>query len=206
MECCPDAKKHVVAPMPHHAIRPPLHSFELPRFSLCHTLVSGQVFRFRCEGDWFRVQTRDMVFRVRQRGKRLDWEGSRGVNARFIRGFFALDEDLGAVEDGLAREPQLAPLVRRCSGLRLIRVGTGSFSVSEKVPVPSSGFASVRLRWAQCRGTGSFSAAEKQPVPCRVQHSHNPEQDRAIVRGVRPDISMGRRDAVCLPGPGRLAR
>lgn len=89
-----------------------------PDFNLAHTLDSGQFFRYRFEDGWFWLVTRRKVFRVRQEGDRLDYEGA---SARFVNRFFALDEDYGRIKHELGKDPTLAAAIKRYPGLRIIR-------------------------------------------------------------------------------------
>lgn len=80
------------------------------------TLESGQFFRWHPQGDGFCVMTHGRSFFVAERdgGLRV-----RGTSATFARKFFALDHDLPAIRETLARDPKLRSAVR--PGLRILR-------------------------------------------------------------------------------------
>lgn len=95
-----------------------MQSLDAPWFSLRHTLESGQYFRWRRLGEGYEVIRRDRVFRVRQEGDRLRFEGA---DAGFIRHFFALDHDLPAIHAALGDDPVLRGPLERYRGLRILR-------------------------------------------------------------------------------------
>ncbi len=87
-------------------------------FSLAHTLDSGQFFRYHLHEGWYYIVTRDKVFRIRQEGNVLYFEG---VSARFVRHFFGLDEDYSRILRKLSKDAALASAIKAYPGLRLIR-------------------------------------------------------------------------------------
>jgi N-glycosylase/DNA lyase len=87
-------------------------------FSLRHTLECGQFFRWRRDGDGYRIQTADRFFTARQSGARLYFAGE---DALFVRHFFSLDEDLRAIRARIDRDPQIREALDRYWGLRIIR-------------------------------------------------------------------------------------
>jgi len=93
-------------------------SLPCPWFSLRHTLESGQFFRWRRRGEGYEVSLRDRVVAVRQEGDALRFEGA---DAETLRRFFALDHDLPAIHEALARDPILRGPLERFRGLRILR-------------------------------------------------------------------------------------
>jgi len=61
--------------------------------------------------------TRDKVFRVRQEGGNLDFEGA---SARFVSRFFGLDKDYAGITRKLSKDPALAIAIRKYPGLRIL--------------------------------------------------------------------------------------
>lgn len=87
-------------------------------FSLRHTLECGQFFRWRRDGDQYRVQSGARVFTASQSGSRLYFAGE---DALFIRHFFGLDDDLREIRGRIDRDPQIREALNRFWGLRIIR-------------------------------------------------------------------------------------
>jgi N-glycosylase/DNA lyase len=87
-------------------------------FSLKHTLDSGQFFRYDVHEGWHYLMTRDKVFRARQQGNQLEFEGA---SARFVKHFFGLDEDYVRIEGILGKDAVLRNAFKKYHGLRIIR-------------------------------------------------------------------------------------
>jgi N-glycosylase/DNA lyase len=88
-----------------------------PGLNLAHTLDSGQFFRYALHQDWYYIVTRDTVFRVRQEGGLLECDGA---SARFVKHFFALDQDYDSLTRQLRADPVLAAAMREYHGMRII--------------------------------------------------------------------------------------
>jgi N-glycosylase/DNA lyase len=91
---------------------------DVPRFDLSATLESGQFFRWRRAGDAFEIETHGRLFSARQQGDALHVEGA---DEAFAHSFFALDHDIAAIEEALARDPKLRPALDHAPGLRILR-------------------------------------------------------------------------------------
>jgi len=89
-----------------------------PLFNLDHTLDSGQVFRWRKDGEWWHGVVKDKAIRVRQVGSELETEGA---SEDFLRHYFRFDDDLEAIYRDIARDETIAAVIERFRGLRLIR-------------------------------------------------------------------------------------
>ncbi len=87
-------------------------------FSLVHTLDSGQFFRYFLHDSWYYIVSREKVFRVRQEGNKLFFEGASG---RFVRHFFGLDGNFLEIMHQLSKDPALRVAIKKYPGLRLIR-------------------------------------------------------------------------------------
>lgn len=87
-------------------------------FSLAHTLDSGQFFRYSLIDDWYYIVTRNKVFRVRQQGDVMEFEGA---SERLVRHFFGLDEDYAQIKRELGKDAVLAKAIKAYPGLRLLR-------------------------------------------------------------------------------------
>lgn len=85
-------------------------------FDLRATLESGQFFRWRPERAGFVVATHGQSFFAEECEDRLR---VRGTSKAFARRFFALDHDILAIHETLARDRALRPALR--PGLRILR-------------------------------------------------------------------------------------
>jgi N-glycosylase/DNA lyase len=88
-------------------------------FDLDATLACGQVFRWdrAADGWWYGVVGK-RVIKIRQEGDRLTYAG---VPASFIRNYFSLDTDLGAILAAIDTDPFIHACIRKKRGLRLVR-------------------------------------------------------------------------------------
>jgi N-glycosylase/DNA lyase len=88
-------------------------------FSLDRTLDCGQVFRWdRTSDGWWEGVVSDLIIRIRQDGNRLTYKGA---PEKFIRHYFSLDTDLGAVLASIDRDPFIHDAIIKNQGLRLVR-------------------------------------------------------------------------------------
>jgi N-glycosylase/DNA lyase len=87
-------------------------------FDLDFSLCCGQVFRWKkIEGWWYGV-VGDKVFKIRQFGGELEFEGA---DEDFVRYYFRLDDDLGKISQHVDRDPYIHLALKRYAGLRLVR-------------------------------------------------------------------------------------
>lgn len=89
-----------------------------PLFNLDHTLDSGQVFRWRKEGEWRRGVVKDRYIQLRQDGDRLE---VKGTSEDMIAHYFRFDDDLEEIYAEISRDECIASIIDRFRGLRLIR-------------------------------------------------------------------------------------
>ncbi len=91
-------------------------------FSLKHTLECGQIFRCYQADGFYYVVTADKVLKLKQEGNELSWSSnSEEVNDGFVKKFFRLDEDYDTIIKEISRDKHVSDIVKRYSGLRLIR-------------------------------------------------------------------------------------
>ena len=97
-------------------------------FDLDLTLDAGQTFRWRKESDgggWWNGVVRGQLIRIRQGdGGDLAFECAPGpddVVKEMLHRYFRLDDDIGAIYESISRDYQMAELVNRYRGLRLMR-------------------------------------------------------------------------------------
>jgi N-glycosylase/DNA lyase len=87
-------------------------------FDLDFSLCCGQVFRWRKIGDWWYGVVGKHVFKIRQCGVELDFEG---VGAEFVEHYFGLRDDLAEISRIIGRDAFIRRALRQFEGLRLVR-------------------------------------------------------------------------------------
>ena len=88
-------------------------SFDLD-FSLC----CGQVFRWKkVDGWWFGV-VGENVFKIRQKGCELEFEG---IGSKFVQSYFGLNDDLKQISRCIGRDDYIKAALKRFDGLRIVR-------------------------------------------------------------------------------------
>jgi len=98
-----------------------MHRITLPAetaFSLDQSLRCGQVFRWEKTGDWWDGVVEQEAIRIRQRGRRLTFEGT---TPERVRDIFQLDLDLDPILRSIDRDSVIHGAIAACSGLRLIK-------------------------------------------------------------------------------------
>lgn len=91
----------------------------VPLFHLGYTLDSGQVFRWQRDGEWWGGVVGRRSLRLRQEGEELIVQGD--ADEVFLRRYFRLDDDLEAIYADISRDEDIAAVIDRFRGLRLIR-------------------------------------------------------------------------------------
>ena len=99
-----------------------LSEIPTPHFSLHHTLMSGQAFRWRRHNDGFvGVIGRTMV-KLRQEGDLVQFRASDpSVTAKTLRDYLGLNEDLPAILRSIDVDTQIHAAIQHCRGLRVLR-------------------------------------------------------------------------------------
>jgi N-glycosylase/DNA lyase len=95
-----------------------MHWLKVRDFNLDSTLNSGQLFRYICFGDHYLIHVGNSLFKIRQKGGRILFEG---VGEEFISRFFRLDDDLEVIYRGIGKDPFVGRAIELYRGLRLIR-------------------------------------------------------------------------------------
>ena len=90
------------------------------------SLLMGQAFRWRQEGEWFSGVAQGHFIKIRKISDgSLEFHSQSSPNAGvadLLRSYLRLDEDVQAsYEEISARDPKIAELVRKYSGLRILR-------------------------------------------------------------------------------------
>jgi N-glycosylase/DNA lyase len=82
------------------------------------TLCCGQVFRWNKKGNWWYGVAGSKAFKVRKVNTELDFENA---DAKFVRNYFGLDDDLQKIGDSVGRDDHIRKALREFWGLRIIR-------------------------------------------------------------------------------------
>ena len=87
-------------------------------FDLDFSLCCGQVFRWQKIGGWWYGVVGENVFRVRQCGAKLEFEG---VSEDFVRNYFGLNDNLEEISQCIAQRRFYSEALQRYEGLRIVR-------------------------------------------------------------------------------------
>jgi N-glycosylase/DNA lyase len=87
-------------------------------FDLEFSLCCGQVFRWKKIGDWWYGVVKENVFKIRQCGAELEFDG---VNSEFVTHYFGLTDDLEQINRCIGRDDYIREALRRFAGLRIVR-------------------------------------------------------------------------------------
>lgn len=95
-----------------------MKQLKVENFSLEHTLECGQVFRFNKANGFYFLVVRDKAIKLKQENHCLYFSG---VNEKFIRRYFRLDEDYETIISILKKDKIIARTIKQYYGLRLCR-------------------------------------------------------------------------------------
>lgn len=135
-------------------------------FSLEHTLLCGQFFRFRREaradGNWFFVMNGPALIKARQTQEGLEYDA---VNAgeHDIRRLFGLDHDLPSILSSIQKDDHMREAVSKYAGLRVMRQDPWqclvSFMCSSNANIPQINRMTTNLaaRWGTPLELDGFS-------------------------------------------------
>jgi N-glycosylase/DNA lyase len=87
-------------------------------FDLGFTLCCGQAFRWDKQGDWWYGVVQEHIFKIRQIRNALEFEN---VNARFVRNYFGLDDDLLKILSQIRKDKHIMYAIEASKGLRVLR-------------------------------------------------------------------------------------
>ena len=87
-------------------------------FDLDFTLRCGQTFRWKKQGDWWYGTVGENVFKVRQRGDKLEFENAREA---FVRRYFGLNDNLPEILSQINKDKHIATAIEEFKGLRILR-------------------------------------------------------------------------------------
>jgi N-glycosylase/DNA lyase len=87
-------------------------------FNLDFTLCCGQSFRWKKLNEWWYGIDGDKVFKIKQIGDELEFEGT---DADFIKKYFGLHDDLPKILSQIAKDEHIKRAVKAFNGLRILR-------------------------------------------------------------------------------------
>jgi N-glycosylase/DNA lyase len=87
-------------------------------FNLDFTLCCGQSFRWEKLGEWWHGVVRDKVFKARQVGNELRFEGA---DKDFVMEYFGLYDDLPKILSKIAKDKHIKRAIEAFTGLRILR-------------------------------------------------------------------------------------
>lgn len=95
---------------------------ETTDFNLEHSLVCGQVFRWRQNKRWWYRVIGNGVVKIRQAGNSLEFVGTEGADwDNVLSSYFRLDDNLEEILYEIDRDDFISQAIRKYRGLRLIR-------------------------------------------------------------------------------------
>ncbi|MGA2681372.1 MAG: DNA glycosylase [Candidatus Bathyarchaeia archaeon] len=86
-------------------------------FDLDFSLCCGQVFRWKKINGWWYGVVGENMFKIRQCGAELEFEG---VDANFVTRYFGLTDDLEQISQCIGRDPYICKALQRFEGLRIV--------------------------------------------------------------------------------------
>ncbi len=87
-------------------------------FNLDFTLCCGQAFRWNRHSEWWYGVVGKKVFKVRQAGKRLEFENA---DEDFVRDYFGLSDDLLRILSQIGKDSHIVDAVSKFKGLHILR-------------------------------------------------------------------------------------
>jgi len=90
----------------------------IKNFSLKHTLECGQLFRYEKKNGYYFLVVKDKIIKLKQKGNILLFEGA---SSKFIKHYFALDEDYEKIIEELKKDKFVAEAIKKYYGLRICR-------------------------------------------------------------------------------------
>jgi N-glycosylase/DNA lyase len=87
-------------------------------FDLGYTLCCGQAFRWDKRSEWWYGVVEGHVFKIQQIGDKLEFEN---IDARFVRNYFGLDDDLLKILSQIRKDTHIMQAIEAFKGLRILR-------------------------------------------------------------------------------------
>ena len=135
-----------------------MKNLKVENFSLEETLNSGQIFTYYLENNWWFVLERDKLFKVKQNGDILYYEG---IKSEELIDFFSLDESLEEELKGIEDEI-LTKAIEELWGLRLIRQDLWQVIISFITSSMSNMDKIKKNLWGLCKEYGEVKYFEEK--------------------------------------------
>jgi len=87
-------------------------------FDLDVSICCGQVFRWKKIGEWWYGVVGENVFKIRQCGVELEFDG---VTGEFVKCYFGLNDDLELITHTIGKDDYIKAALHRFEGLRIVR-------------------------------------------------------------------------------------
>ena len=87
-------------------------------FDLDISICCGQVFRWKKIGKWWYGVVGENVFKIRQYGSELEFDG---VTGEFVKCYFGLNDDLELITRTIGKDDYIKAALHRFEGLRIVR-------------------------------------------------------------------------------------
>jgi N-glycosylase/DNA lyase len=87
-------------------------------FDLDVSICCGQVFRWKKIGEWWYGVVGENVFKIRQCGAELEFDG---VTGEFVKCYFGLNDDLERITRAIGKDDYIKAALHRFEGLRIVR-------------------------------------------------------------------------------------
>jgi N-glycosylase/DNA lyase len=87
-------------------------------FDLDVSICCGQVFRWKKIGEWWYGVVGENVFKIRQCGAELEFDG---VTGEFVKCYFGLNDDLELITRTIGKDDYIKAALHRFEGLRIVR-------------------------------------------------------------------------------------
>jgi N-glycosylase/DNA lyase len=170
------------------------HSLNIGRtpFDLGHTLMSGQAFRWREDGQGFAGVVRGNVLRLKQEGRRVLYDSFPGkIAPPELRTYLGLDEESEEALRSLPKDPFLQQTMRNFRGTRVLRQEPWETLVSFIISANNNIARIKRCIESACRAFGREIAGAAGfhafPAPEALA--------KAPLRCLREECNLGYRDA-----------
>lgn len=130
---------------------------------LSHTLLCGQAFRWRPEGEWFLGTVGATAMKVRKVPLGLEVRSSPAVTADFVASYFRFDDDLDAILKEVSVDRHIRRAIGKYRGLRLLRQDPWECLVSyvasaaSNIPKISRCIGKISQRYGHHLELGGFS-------------------------------------------------
>lgn len=100
-----------------------MNIIEVKDFNLQHTLECGQFFRYKKIDNFYYVQSRNLLFKIKQDNNLLSYKFAKNNlenEQEFIKHFFNLNQNLKEIQKQIEKDKHIKSAIKKFQGLRLI--------------------------------------------------------------------------------------